>query len=127
MAIYITKKKTKIIFGYICPYMAINCYIWPYMQLYMAIYGNIHTKIRIWGVWTYILGVWTCILGVWTCLYCCVRTCILGVWICLYVTKCIFFKENRINHEICQIAIRRPAMVEQPLFFQQQFLLQPYS
>ena len=26
------------------------------------------------------------------------------------MTKCIFFNENRVNHKICQIAIRRPGI-----------------
>ena len=30
----------------------------------------------------------------------------------IYVTKCRFFKENPENHKICQIAIRRPALVK---------------
>ena len=38
--------------------MAIYAYIW----LYMGIYGYIHSKICI-------LGVWTCILAVWACFF----------------------------------------------------------
>ena len=33
--------------------------IWPYMP----IYGHIHPKVCILGVWTCILSVWTCIFG----------------------------------------------------------------
>ena len=52
------------------------------MLLYMAIYGHIHTKIRIWRVWICILGAWTHIWGVWTY--------ILGVWTCILGAKKVY-------------------------------------